>query len=128
MSSRTFSLDVLPGEFAVCRLTPDAVLPGWAEGSGFFSVTRTHDELSIVCDVARVPDDVIAERGWRALRVAGSLAFTEVGVLAALSAVLAGADVSIFAISTYDTDYLLVQERDLDSATRALRDAGHQMG
>lgn len=93
----------------------------------FFSVTRTPAELSAVCDVAVVPSSVKAEGPWRALAVRGPLNFNMTGVLAALTAPLASAGISIFAISTFDTDYLLVRDRELDRAVRALREAGHNV-
>jgi hypothetical protein len=91
----------------------------------FFSVTRTPAELSAVCDVAVVPSGVKAEGPWRVLAVRGPLDFNITGVLAALAAPLATAGISIFAVSTYDTDYLLVRDGELDRAVRALREAGH---
>jgi hypothetical protein len=119
------SLTELEGTFAVCKLDKDATIPAWAMGDGFFSVTRTGDELSVVCRQSRVPEAVVCERGWRCLRVVGAMPFTLVGVLASLTAPLAEAGTSAFAISTFDTDYLLVQENDLEKAVSALRQDGH---
>lgn len=113
----------LPGLLAVCRLPPSANLPSWI-GGGFTSVTRTADELSVVCDASRVPAEVRAERNWKAWRVAGTLDFSMVGVLARLAAPLARDGVSIFVISTFDTDYLLVREPDAGRAVASLRGAG----
>jgi hypothetical protein len=93
----------------------------------FFSVTRTPAELSAVCDVAVVPTGVKAEGPWLVLAVRGPLDFDVIGVLSALSAPLATAGISIFAVSTYDTDYLLVRDHELDRAVRALREAGHNI-
>jgi hypothetical protein len=98
---------VLPGQFAVCRLDRDTPWPVWARGS-FVSVTATEDELSIVCDAVAVPATITADREWRLLKVVGPFAFTTTGVLASLAAPLAQAGVSLLAIATYDTDYLLV--------------------
>ncbi len=120
------SLELLPAHLAICRLSPTDPIPDWA-GRGFFSITRSERELSIVCEQQRVPGGVTAERGWRALRVRGTLDFSQVGVLAALTEPLAGAAVSIFAISTFDTDYLLVREPQLPDAIEALRRAGHEV-
>src|ERR1700738_1746053 len=124
-SSRRFGLTVLPGSFAMVRLAADAPLPSWATRGDFFSITRTRDELSIVCVAAQVPGGVAAETGWRALKVTGPFALSEIGVLAALATPLAKATVSLFAISTVDTDYLLVSEKQLHAAIAALKGAGH---
>lgn len=115
----------LTGTFSVCRLGPSDSVPEWAESSNLLSITRTASELSIVCDQEAVPGEVQAERGWAALVVEGPLDFALVGILADLSAALAEAGVSLFAISTFDTDYLLVPETSLDRATSALRARGH---
>lgn len=119
------SLSLLPDRLAICRLPPDAALPVPPAGGGLWSVTRTAEELSIVLpDEARHPDWK-AEPGWRALRVAGTLDFSLTGILASLAAPLAAAGVSLFAVSTWDTDYVLVRERDLEKATAALETEGH---
>lgn len=119
------SLVVLPEAFAVCQLPPDSPFPAWPQGKDLLAMVRTTDELSIVCDDRGIPGEVIVERGWRALKVEGPLDFTLVGVLARLATVLAEAGVSIFAISTYDTDYLLVKDVDLERAVTALEGAGN---
>ena len=119
------SLSVLPDRLAICRLPPDAALPAPPAGGGLWSVTRTAEELSLVLpDEARHPDWK-AEPGWRALQVDWTLDFALTGILASLAAPLAEAGVSLFAISTYDTDYVLVRERDLEKAAAALAAAGH---
>jgi GNAT superfamily N-acetyltransferase len=118
-------LILMPGQFTVCRLDAHAPIPSWATEDGFFSITHTADELSIVCREGIGPDDVQCERGWRCLRVAGPIPFTAVGVLASLTAPLAEARVGVFALSTFDTDYLLIKERDLPAAIDALRRRGH---
>jgi len=124
---RGFQLSVLPGSLAMVRLAPNAALPSWSVQGGFFSVTRTDDELSIVCPADRVPSGVRAETGFRALKVRGPFALSEIGVLAALAAPLAAAKVSVFVISTFETDYLLVNEEQLPAAVAALRIDGHQV-
>jgi uncharacterized protein len=124
--SRRFRLSVLPDVLAIARLHPAAPIPSWVGGE-FFSVTRTTDELSIVFRAATVPEGVKAERGWRALKVHGPFALSQVGVLAALSSALAAAGVSVFAIATFDTDYLLVSGDQLRTATEALRRDGHNV-
>ncbi len=116
---------VLPGELAVCRLDPSAGLPAWAMHGPFTAFTRTADELSVICPQECVPAGVLREPGWRALKVAGPLGFTMVGVLAGIAGALAGAQISLFAVSTFDTDYILVKQADLPGALQALRAAGY---
>ena len=119
---------MLPNRLAVCRLSSDSPVPAWAEtGGDFVATTRTPDELSIVCAVDAVPDGVPNEGPWRAFKVQGPLVMTLLGVVAALADPLRDAGFSIFAISTYDTDYILVHEPDLEAATQALRHAGHDV-
>ncbi len=120
-------LDLLPLKLAVARYEPGADLPQSVTGSEWSCVTRTRDELSVVCPEAALPENAQGERGWRALKVRGPLPFDQVGIMAALSGCLAEAGVPIFAISTYDTDYLLVKEDRIRRALRALRAAGHQV-
>jgi hypothetical protein len=127
MSPHQLRLDLLAERFAVCRLKRDSALPEWALRGGFFSMTRTDEELSIVCADENVPADVRAERGWRCLKVVGPFAFSEVGVLSSLTEPLARAGISLFAISTFDTDYLLVKQENLENARAALSAAGHQV-
>lgn len=118
------TLHLLAGSLAICRLAPDAAEPDWLVATSFRSVTRTPEELSIVCDAGVVPPDVPAVGDWRALRVAGVIDFGETGVLASIASPLATAGISLFAVSTYDTDYVLVRAGDLDRAVDALRAAG----
>ena len=115
------SLSILAQHFAICRLGKNAQIPAWvSESSGFLSITRTEEELSIVCEEDAVPSDVKAEKGWRAFKVNGILDFSMTGVLASLLNPLSAAKISIFAISTYDTDYLLVKSEKLSEAIRVL--------
>ncbi|KPF85453.1 hypothetical protein IP70_12215 [alpha proteobacterium AAP38] len=120
-------LTLLPDHLAVCRLALNAALPAWAAGPGFVSITRTDEELSIVVRQDRVPGDVVAVGPWRALKVQGPLDFALTGILAALTAPLAHAGISLFAIATYDTDYVLVRAEALDAAINALTAAGHRV-
>lgn len=118
---------VLLGEsLAICRLPAQAAVPAWATGA-FVAITRTPDELSIVCANTAVPSGVQAERDWRAFVVAGPLDFALTGILAAIAAPLAAAGVPIFAISTFDTDYVLVRAAEVGRAIAALRAAGHRI-
>jgi hypothetical protein len=120
------SLRVLGERLAVCRLGPGEALPAWAGGQ-FWSLTRTRAETTVVCEASRVPPGVRAERGWRAMEVAGPLDFSMVGVISSLARPLAAAGVSIFVMSTFDTDYLLVREDDLAASIEALTGAGHSV-
>lgn len=124
MTTHKLRLVVLPDMYAVCRLENDAPVPAWATTGPFFSITRTAQELSVVWPQNLVPDGVRCERGWRCLRVAGTMDFSMVGVVASLVTPLAEAGISVFVISTFDTDYLLVKENDLGLALKALRAAG----
>jgi GNAT superfamily N-acetyltransferase len=115
----------VPGSFAVCKLAAAAPIPQWATTGHLFSVTRTADELSVVCPEDAVPEGVACERHWRCLRVAGAMPFTLVGVLASLTTPLARAGVALFSFSTFDTDYLLIKTDDYQRAVATLRAAGH---
>ncbi len=127
MAPLQLAITLLPDTFAVCRLPAGAELPAWAASGAFYAVTRTVDELSIVCAQGQVPAGVACQPGWRCLQVAGPLDFVLTGVLASLAQPLAAAGVSIFAISTYDTDYLLIQDGAVEAARAALRSAGHTL-
>jgi uncharacterized protein len=122
---RRLALSVHPGPYCICRFGPDEPTPAWTALASVCSITRTGEELSVACSEAAVPPDVQADRGWRLLGVRGPLDLGMVGVLAGLATTLATAGVSIFAISTFDTDYLLVREDDLHRALDALREAGY---
>jgi hypothetical protein len=122
------ALTLLAERYSVCRLDPRATTPRWAQANGSFcSITRTATELSIVCSDRLVPSDVTAYRGWRLFAVQGPLDPNLIGVLARLTSTLAAAGVSVFAVSTFDTDYLLVHEADTQRAAEALRSAGHRV-
>jgi len=110
----------------ICQLAPDAPIPAWvSERNTFSSITRTSEELSIVCLECVVPKGVKQEAGWRAFKVEGPLDFALTGILASVAAPLAQAGISIFAISTYNTDYLLVKDAKVTEAVKALQAAGH---
>ena len=116
---------VLGEQLAVCRLPSEARIPSWALEGGFFCVVRTRDELSIVCreDVCtadRIPDGAPVERGWVALKLEGPFPFSMTGVLASFVQPLAEAEIPIFALSTFDTDYVLIKRQDLEQAVLAL--------
>jgi hypothetical protein len=118
------SFSILPGEYSVVRLGASDPVPDWALAGSFFSVTRTSEELSIVCPSA--PAGAKSEPGWAVLKLRGPFAFDEVGVLEAFLRPLAAAGVSVFAVSTFDTDYILVKADRLNRALTALAGAGHE--
>jgi hypothetical protein len=124
-ATRHLELTLLPERFAISRLAADAPVPEWATQGPFFSVTRTGDELSVVTELSRVPVGVHSQPGWRVLKVHGPFVLSEIGVLASLAAPLAEAKISLFAVSTFDTDYLLVASETLPAAIAALERAGH---
>ena len=119
----TLTLDVLPEPLAVARLEPGAAVPAWADGPGVVSITRTAHELSIVCAADRAPGG--AAGPFRALTVRGTLDFALTGVVSGLTAPLAQAQISVFVISTFDTDLVLIPAADLVAAAGALRQAGY---
>jgi uncharacterized protein len=127
MAAATLRLELtlLPERFAITRLAADALIPKWATKGPFFSVTRTGEELSAVTEVSLVPPGVLSQPGWRVLKVHGPFDLSEIGVLSALTAPLAEAKISLFAVSTFDTDYLLVASETLLAAIIALQQAGH---
>jgi nitrilase len=128
-SSATLPLTLLEvvGRFAVCKLPPGSAIPAWATAGDVFSVTRTVEELTVVCRQEMVPSGTQAEVGWRCLRVAGAMPFTLVGVLASLTGPVASAGVGVFVVSTFDTDYLFVKDAGFQAAVAALRGAGHSV-
>ena len=118
-------IQVLPGEFAIARLPAAAAIPAWADALSFSAVTRTADELSVLCPAMQVPADVKHESGWRLLKLRGPFDFTETGILSSVLDPLAFFRISILALSTFDTDYVLVKAAELDAAIRTLRHADH---
>jgi len=126
VTSKYLTLQIQNTQLAVARLGPAEPVPDWATGVPLF-VSRTDQELSIVCAQQHVPADVLAERGWAWLSVAGPLKFEEVGVIASLAQPLKTANIPIFILSTYDTDYLLLKAEELEHAVLILSRAGHRM-
>ena len=119
-------LELLDGELAICRLEPGGEVPGWASGA-FVAIVRSDEELSVVCDAAGVPEDVQADGKWRALRVAGALDLALTGVLIRILEPLEESEIPIFAVSSFDTDYVLVPGGRLDEALAALAAAGFDL-
>jgi len=132
MTVKRLVLSILPGPYAVCRLPAGDDPPEWATArnagaENFLSITRTRDELSIVCRQELVPGGIRSEPGWRCLEVRGPFAFTEVGIVASFASALAREAISLFVVSTYDTDYLLVKAEALEKAVGVLSREGHQV-
>ena len=127
MTAHRLSLSILKGTYAICRLAADSPPPAWALASSHYSITRTSDEMSIVVVERCVPADVIASRGWQAIRFAGPMPLDQSGILASVTTPLAAARVSVFAMATYDTDYILIPAAQRSSAVAALEAAGHRV-
>ena len=121
------TLELLPQKFSVCRLAADAAIPQWALRGSVYSVTRTEDELSIVCESKHVPSGARSEDGFRCFKLVGPFPFAMTGVLASVLDPLAQARISIFAVSTFDTDYVMVKEKSLAKAMKVLSAAGHRV-
>jgi hypothetical protein len=123
--ARRFTLELLPGELAICRLPGEAPVPAWASSGSVAAIVRTRSELSVTCAQESVPPEVVASRDWRALELRGPFDHGLVGILVEVATPLARAGVSIMPIATYDTDYVLVRTSQLGAAMAALRAAGH---
>jgi uncharacterized protein len=117
----------LRGVYSVSRLAPDAAVPDWTANGEFVSITRSADELSIVCQVQNVPEDIASGASWICLKLKGPFPFSQTGVLLSFIQPLSSNGIPVFAISTYDTDYVLVQEEGADRALKILRSAGHEL-
>jgi uncharacterized protein len=120
MVEKILTMKLLKEKYGVCRLNKTELIPEWAKNIDFFSITKTSDELSIVCSEDNIPNDIKCERDWRILKIEGPLDFSLIGILASISTILAQKGISIFAISTYDTDYILVKNKDIDNAMDSL--------
>jgi uncharacterized protein len=123
---RELTLHLLPGTFAICQQPADSPVPEWAGGS-LVSLTRTRQELSVVCEQESVPEGVRRQGNFRCLMVAGPLDFAMTGVIAALAGPLADAGISLFPLGTFDTDYLFIRQDEIKQAVAALREAGHRV-
>ncbi|KKH95999.1 amino acid-binding protein [Methanosarcina sp. 1.H.T.1A.1] len=131
MKQNKLTLSVLEGRFGICKLETGSEIPEWVYGSSFLSVTQTPEELSVVCQERSIPENIpagaLVEKGWSCLKVEGPLDFGLTGILAGISTALADNGISIFAVSTYDTDYILVRETDMENAIRALEEVGYDI-
>ena len=127
MVEKILTMRLLKDIYGVCRLDKNELIPEWAQKSDFFSITKTNEELSIVCSQEDIPIDIQCEKNWRVLKIEGPLDFSLIGILSSISTVLANNKISIFAISTYDTDYILVKSSDLDNAIESLLKEGYEV-
>ncbi|AVS72752.1 ACT domain-containing protein [Paracidovorax cattleyae] len=127
MTLPCITLAPLPFRYAVSRLAPSSAFPEWADGDGFVSVTRTSEELSVVCRQERVPSHVQAERDWKAFRFVGPFAFGATGIVLSVVQPLSKAGIGVFVVSTFDGDHLLLQERDTAAGQALLMAAGHTL-
>ena len=127
MTSIKLTMKLLKEKYSVCRLDKNSIIPNWVMNGEFFSITKTEDELSIVCSQENLPHNmqhelanIQCEKDWRILKVEGPLDFSLVGILSSISSLMAKEKISIFALSTYDTDYILVKENNIDAAINVL--------
>jgi uncharacterized protein len=120
-------LRLLDGAYGVARLGASDAIPAWADGSGFVSISRTDDELSIVCPQDRIPLDARADRDWSCFKLQGPFAFDETGIVLSVISPLSTQGIGIFVVSTFDGDHVLVKEADLEAARRLLTRAGHAL-
>ena len=123
--AKSINLKILPQTYAIARLEPTAAMPDWADGAGFVSISRTDDELSIVCPEERMPDEVRKDAGWSCLKLLGPFAFGETGIVLSVIRPLSENGIGIFVVSTFDGDHLLVKTDDLEKARALLTEAGH---
>lgn len=125
MKRKQISLKMLDGRYAIGRLAAHDALPAWADGTGFVSISRTEEELSIVCREERMPQDVRCDRDWVCFQFLGPFAFDQTGIALSVIRPLSEGGVGIFLVSTFDTDYLLIKQPLLERARCLLLEAGH---
>lgn len=117
----------LTGTYAVSRMDPAAAIPAWADGTGFVSISRSDDELSIVCRAERVPQNIRQDGGWACYKFIGPFAFDETGIVSSVIGPLSDAGIGIFVVSTFDGDHLLIKETDTERAVSLLDSSGHSL-
>ena len=123
----SLKLELMKGQYGICRLDTKDTIPTWCQKGEFYSITKTADELSIVCLEDYIPNEIQAEKEWRIFKILGPLDFSLVGILSKISTLLAESKMSIFALSTYDTDYILVKQSTTLEAINQLRQAGYHV-
>lgn len=127
MAEKILTMKLLKELYGVCRLDKAESIHEWAIKGDFYSVTKTSDELSIVCLEANIPNGIKCEKEWRILKIEGPLDFSLIGILSAISTILAQKGISIFAVSTYDTDYVLVKSKDIENTIDSLTKEGYEI-
>lgn len=119
---------VLEKSYSIYKFKRESVLPDWIYSSDFYSITKTDDELSVIAlQTELMSEDTICSRDWRILKIEGPLDFSLVGIIAEISKIFKERKISIFTISTYDTDYILVKQKDLKASISALKEKGHNI-
>lgn len=121
------NLKLLKGKYSVCRLDKNNEIPKWIFKEEFFSITKTEDELSIVCLQDNIKENIRCEKDWKILKIEGPLDFSLIGILSGISTLMANNDISIFAISTYDTDYVLIKEESINRAIKVLKNNNYNI-
>jgi hypothetical protein len=126
---KSFVISVLKDDFAVCRLSAFEPLPDWVFKNPLSSITKTPEEYSVVCPQEVIPEQVkLAREGeWKCLKIQGPLDFSEFGIISNLTSILAAAEISVFVLSTYETDYILVKRMNIEKAAKVLSDSGHDV-
>ena len=121
----SITLELSSHDYAVSRLDAAAPIPGWADGAGFVSISRSRHELSIVCEAARVPPGTVSEGGWTCLRFVGPFAFGATGIVLSVVRPLSLSGLGVFVVSTYDGDHILIKSAQMPAAVQLLQHAGH---
>ncbi|ENZ01854.1 ACT domain-containing protein [Clostridium thermobutyricum] len=127
MNNKKLSLTLLKEKYCVCRLNKDDEIPSWVLKGEFYSITRTEDELSIVCVQDNLKSKIKCEKNWKILKIDGPLDFSLIGILSKISVLMAENEISIFVVSTYDTDYILIKEKNLEKAIDILKNDNYKV-
>ncbi|MEF9933979.1 MAG: ACT domain-containing protein [Clostridium sp.] len=125
------TINLLKDQYSICKINPNKEIPPWSVKGDFYSISRSEEELSIVCAQSLIPtnniDEIICDKNWSLLKIEGILDFSLVGILSKISTILATNKISIFAISTYNTDYILVKSSQIDTAIGCLENSGYKI-
>lgn len=124
---KKLTLKLLKDKYSVCRLNKNDEIPKWIFQEEFFSITKTDEELSVVCLQDKIKENIKCEKDWRILKIEGPLDFSLIGILSKISTLMANNDISIFAISTYDTDYILIKEESINKAIEVLENNNYNI-